>query len=136
MSPLYCVPSNFITNQRLPKFSLNNCAQSLKKTFMCPKFSTNPVLKHTKCHISIKFVEFCKAMFIVLPKIFALAPTNRRFTEKNQLSGSTGTVSLVIIWSITVVVLSMTLVGLVTRENAPLYLLSLACICQLEDYFD
>ena len=29
-----------------------------------------------------KFVEFSKAMFTVLPKIFALALTNRRFAEK------------------------------------------------------
>ena len=35
----------------------------------------------------------------------------------------------------TVAVLSVTLVGLVTRETLH-YLLSLACVCQLEDYFD
>ena len=28
-------------------------------------------------------------MFTVLPKIFALAPANRRFAEKNRLSGNT-----------------------------------------------
>ena len=28
-------------------------------------------------------------MFTVLPKIFALAPTNRRFAEKNRLGGDT-----------------------------------------------
>ena len=37
-----------------------------------------------------KFVKFCKAKFTVLPKINALAPTNRRFTEKNWLSWNTG----------------------------------------------
>ena len=48
-----------------------------------------------------KFVEFSKAIFSikylpciaknisVLPKIFALTPTNRRFAEKNWLSGKT-----------------------------------------------
>ena len=36
-----------------------------------------------------KFVKFFKAMFTVLPKIFALAPTNRRFAEKNWLGGDT-----------------------------------------------
>ena len=29
-------------------------------------------------------------MFTVLPKIFALAPTYRRFAEKNRLGGDTG----------------------------------------------
>ena len=38
-----------------------------------------------------KFVKFSKAMFTVLPKIFALAPTNRRFAEKNRLGGDTDT---------------------------------------------
>ena len=36
-----------------------------------------------------KLVKFSKAMFTVLPKIFALAPTYRRFAEKNRLSGDT-----------------------------------------------
>ena len=36
-----------------------------------------------------KFVECSKAMFTVLPKIFAFALTNRRFAEKNRLSGKT-----------------------------------------------
>ena len=44
------VPSKFMANQQVPKFSWNNCAQSSKKTFMCPNFCTNAVLKHTKCH--------------------------------------------------------------------------------------
>ena len=29
-----CVPSNFMANRQVPKFSLNNCAQSSKKTFV------------------------------------------------------------------------------------------------------
>ena len=37
-----------------------------------------------------KFVEFSKAMFAILQKLFALAATNRRFAEKNRLSGNTG----------------------------------------------
>ena len=36
-----------------------------------------------------KVVEFSRAIFTVLPKIFALAPTYRRFAEKNRLSGNT-----------------------------------------------
>ena len=36
-----------------------------------------------------KFVEFSKAMFTVLPKMIALAPTNRRFAEKNRLNRNT-----------------------------------------------
>ena len=36
-----------------------------------------------------KFVKLSKAMFTVLPKICALAPTNRRFAEKNWLGGDT-----------------------------------------------
>ena len=36
-----------MANRQVPEFSSNNCAQSPEKTFMCPKFRTNPVLKHT-----------------------------------------------------------------------------------------
>ena len=36
-----------------------------------------------------KVVEFFRAIFTVLPKIFALAPTYRQFAEKNRLSGNT-----------------------------------------------
>ena len=31
-----CVPSNFMANRRVPKFSLNNCAQSSKKDVYVP----------------------------------------------------------------------------------------------------
>ena len=55
-----CVTSNFTANRRVPKFSLNNCAQSFKNTFMCPKLRTNPVLKYTKCHISTNLSNFLK----------------------------------------------------------------------------
>ena len=47
-----CVPSTCIANQRVPEFSWNNFAESSKKTFMCLKFLTNPVLQSTKCYIS------------------------------------------------------------------------------------
>ena len=86
-----CVPSNFMANRRVPKFSLNNCAQSSKRTFMCPKFCTNSVLKYTKCHISTNLANFLKLWLLYCQKLFALAPTNRRFAEKNRLSGNTDT---------------------------------------------
>ena len=57
---------------------------------MCPKFRTNQVLKHTTCHISTNLSNFLKVCFQYCQKLFALALTNRRFTEKNQLSGNTG----------------------------------------------
>ena len=85
-----CVPSNFMANQGVLKFSLNNYAQSSKKTFMCPKFCTNPVLKYTKCHISKNLSNFLKLCLLYCQKLFALAPTNRQFTEKNRLSGNAG----------------------------------------------
>ena len=84
-----CVPSNFLANRQVPKFSLNNCAQSSKKTFMCPKFCTNSVLKYTKCHISTNLSNFLKLCSLYCQKLFALAPTNRRFAEKNRLGGNT-----------------------------------------------
>ena len=85
-----CVPSNSMANRRKPKFSLNNCAHSSKTTFMCLKFCTNPVLKHTKCHICINLSNFLKLCLLYCKKLFALAPTNRRFAENNQVSGKTG----------------------------------------------
>ena len=88
---LSCVPSNLITDRRVPKFSLNNCAQSSKKTFMCPKFLTNPVIKYTRCHISTNLSNFLKLCLLYCQKLFVLAPTNCRFAEKNRLSGNTGT---------------------------------------------
>ena len=84
------VPSNFLANRQVPNFSLNNCAQSFKKTFMCPKFCTNSVLKYTKCHISTNLSNFLKLCSLYCQKLFALAPTNRRFAEKNWLGGNTG----------------------------------------------
>ena len=81
----YCVLSSFIANWRVPKFSLNSCAQSSKKTFMCPKFHTNPVFKYIKCHISTNLSNFLKLCLLYCQKLFALAPTNRRFAEKIDL---------------------------------------------------
>ena len=90
MMDVICVPSNFMANWRVPKFSTNNCAQSFKKTIMCPKFCTNPVLKYTKCHISTNLSNFVKLRLVYCQNLSALAPTNRRLAEKNQLSGNTG----------------------------------------------
>ena len=87
--PTTCVPSNFMTNRRVPKFSLNNCAQSAKKTFMCPKFCTNPVLNYTKCHLSTNLSNFLKLCLLYCQKLFAFTPPNRRVAEKNRLSGNT-----------------------------------------------
>ena len=89
---LICVPSNFMTNRRVPKFSLTNCAQSSKKTFMCPKFCTNLVLKYTKCRISTNSSNFLKLgtfTTVYHQKLFAIATTNCRFAEKNRLRGNT-----------------------------------------------
>ena len=83
-----CVPSNFMANRQVPKFSLNNCAQSFKKTFMCPKFCTNPVLKYTKCHVSTNLSNFLKLHLLYCQNLFALAPANRRFAEKIGLVGT------------------------------------------------
>ena len=94
VSLVACVPSNFMANRQVPKFSLNNCAQSSKKTFMCPKFCTNSVLKYTKCHISTNLSNFLKLCSLYCQKLFALAPTNHRFAEKNRLSGNTACNSL------------------------------------------
>ena len=86
---LSCVPYDFLANQRVPNFFKNNCAQSSKKMFMCPKFCTNPVIKYTKCQISTNFL---KLHLLYCQNLFPLAPTNRRFTEKNRFSGNTGAV--------------------------------------------
>ena len=88
VSSTTCLPSNFMANRRVPEFSLSNCAQSSKKTFMCPKFCTNPVLKYTKCHISANLSNFLKLCLLYCQKLFALALTNCRFAEKKQLSGN------------------------------------------------
>ena len=77
-----------MANQQVLKFSLNNCAQSSKKTFTCPKFCTNPVLKYTQSHISTNLLNFLKLCLQYCQKLFALAPTNRQFAEKIDLVGT------------------------------------------------
>ena len=69
---LGCVPSNFMANRRVPKFSLNYCAQSPKKTFMCPKFRTNPVLMYAKRHISTNLSSFLKLCLLYCQKYLPL----------------------------------------------------------------
>ena len=88
-TPVIRVPSNFMANRQVPKFSSNNCAQSSKKAFMCPKFHTTPVFKYTKCHISTNVSSFLKLCLLNCQKLFALPATNRRFAEKIRLSGNT-----------------------------------------------
>ena len=61
-----------MANWRVPKFSLNNCAQSRKKTFMCPKFRTNAVLMYTKCHISTNLSSFLKLCLLYCQKYLLL----------------------------------------------------------------
>ena len=57
-----------MANRRVPKFSLSICAQSPKKTFMCPKFRTNPVLMYTKRHISTNLSSFLKLCLLYCQK--------------------------------------------------------------------
>ena len=78
-----------MANWLVPKFSLSNCAQGPKKTFMCPKFRANPILKYTKYHISTDLLKFLKLCLLYCQKLFALSPTNRQFAERNRLSGNT-----------------------------------------------
>ena len=95
-----CVPSNFMANRRVPKFSLNNCAQSFKKTFMCPKVCFNPVLKYTKCHVSTNssnFLKLCyytaKTYLLLLQQIADSLKKSAKKSEKKNLpkkSGSAG----------------------------------------------
>ena len=58
---------------------------------MCPKFDTNPIFKYTKCHISTNLLNFLKLCLLYCQKLFAIAPTNLRFAEKNRVSVNTGT---------------------------------------------
>ena len=83
-----CVPSKFMANQQVPKFSLNNCAQSPKKTFMCPKFRTNPALKYTKCHISTNLSSFLKLCLLYCQKYM---PLLQQITDSLKKIGLVGT---------------------------------------------
>ena len=49
----------------------------------------SPPLKYTKCHISTNLSNFLKLCLLYCKKLFALAPINRRFAEKNWFSGNT-----------------------------------------------
>ena len=83
-----CVPSNFMANRRVPKFSLNNCAQSPKKTFMCPKFRTNPVLMYTKCHLSTNLSSFLKLCLLYCQKYLPLLRQIADSLKKISLVGT------------------------------------------------
>ena len=54
-----------MVNRQVPKLSLNNCAQISKKTFVCPKFCTIPVLKYTECPISTNFRIFWSYVYYI-----------------------------------------------------------------------
>ena len=85
-----CIPYNFMANRRVPKFSLDNCPQSLKKTFMCPKFHTNPVLKYTKCHISTNLSSFLKLCLLYCQKYL---PLLQQIADSLKKIGSVGTLT-------------------------------------------
>ena len=78
-----------MANWRVPEFSLSNCAQSLKKTFMCPKFHTNPVLKYTKCHISTNLSSFPKLCLLYCQKYLPLLRQIADSLKKNWFSENT-----------------------------------------------
>ena len=89
-----------------PNFLWIIVPKALKRRLCALNFRTNPVLKYTKCHISTDLLNFLKLCLLYCQKLFALAPTNRRFAEKNQLSGNTGTIysffqlrSVLLTWS-------------------------------------
>ena len=79
-----CVPSNFMANRRVPKFSLNNCAQSFKKTFMCPEVCFNPVLKYTKCHVSTNSSNFLKLRYYTAKTYLLLLQQIADSPKKNR----------------------------------------------------
>ena len=92
-----------MANWQVPKFSLNNCAQSPKKTFMCPKFHTNAVLKYTKCHISTNLSSFLKQYLLYcqkyLPLLQHIADSLKKIDLVETLVGSkvTGCLCLILL---------------------------------------
>ena len=80
-----------MANQRVPKFSLYNCAQSSEKTFMCPKFHTNPVFKYTKCHISTNLLNFLKLCLLYCQKLLPLLQQIADSLKKIGLVGTLAT---------------------------------------------
>ena len=91
-----CVPSNFMANRRVPKFSLNNCAQSPKKTFMCVKFHTNAVLMYTKCHISTNLSSFLKLCLLYCQKYL---PLLQQIPDSLKIIGLVGTLVVLVIYN-------------------------------------
>ena len=59
-SAVSCVPSTSMASRRVPKLSYDNCVQSSKNTFMCPKFHTNPVLKCRYAKPNVIFPQICR----------------------------------------------------------------------------
>ena len=60
-----------------------------KKTFMCPNFLYQSVLKYTKCHISTYLSNFLKLPFIVLPKL--ICPCSQQIANQLKKIGLVGT---------------------------------------------
>ena len=58
-----------MANRQVPEFSLNNCAQSSKTTFMFPEILYQSSIKVYQMSYFHKFVKFSEAMFTILPKI-------------------------------------------------------------------
>ena len=77
-----------MANRRVPKISLNNCAQSPKKTFMCPKFRINAALKYTKCHISTKLSSFLELYLPYCQKYLLLLQHIANLLKKVGLVGT------------------------------------------------
>ena len=78
-----------MADRRVPEFSLNNCAQSPKKTFMYPKFHTISVSKYTKCHISTNLSSSLKLCLLYCQKYSPLYRQIAASLKKNRLSGNT-----------------------------------------------
>ena len=83
-----CVVSKLMANRQVPKFSLNNCAQNPKKTFMCPKFRTNPVSMYTKRHISTNLLSFRKLCLLYCEKYLPLLQQIADLLKKIRLVGT------------------------------------------------
>ena len=83
-----------MANRRVPKFSLNNCAQSPKRTFMSPKFRTNPVLMYTKYHISTNLSNFLKLCLLYCQKYL---PLLQHIADSLKKIGLMGTLVWIII---------------------------------------
>ena len=114
------VPSNFMANQRVPKFSLNICAQSPKKMFVCPKFQTNPVLKYTKCHISTNLSSFLKLCLLYCQKYLHLL---EQIADSLKKIGLVRTLVQPIQWRY----ISASIYGKYAKQNKPNYIFNQIC---------